>query len=505
MRSTFMGLETGKRGMFTQQTGLYTVGHNLGNENTLGFSRQRVNMKTTTPFPGIGLSSGTSPGFIGTGVTAHSIERVRDVFVDRQYRQETNNFGYWESRSKAMEQIEDVMTVTSGAGLDKTLSLFWQSLQELAKEPANLGVRRVVVERGVDTAAVFNNMHKQLTDIRSGLKNEIEMSTSAINSIFKQIADLNDQIQRIEPNGYLPNDLYDSRDLLLDELSTYLPIEVSYTKSGGNALKIAEGPVTVSIKTNGASIEVVKGKDFATMASDLTGAGVNDYFNNYTFAGTGVTGGTINHGELVQGKGKMLSLVNSYGYAVDKGVYPEMLKNLNDMAKAFADGFNAIHSAGYEFEKDGTGNTPQAGNFFAPTTGAGDIKVLDAIKNDPKKIGASNAANEEGNGKNALLLAGMQSATLTIDGTNTTLTSFYDSLIGKLGVDAEQAKRFTTTSAISAIAVEKRRASISSVSKDEEMINMIKFQQAYNASARMITTIDETLDRIINGMGRVGQ
>lgn len=500
MRSTFMGLEANKRGMFTQQSALYTVGHNISNANTLGYSRQRVNMEATTPYPGIGLNAGTTPGSIGTGVHAGSIQRIRDTFVDRQYRQEANNLGYWESRSNAISQMEDIMSEPSEYGLAQSLNEFWGSLEDLNNNPDNSAARRVVIERGIAVATSFNYLHRQVSEIQGNLKNELEVSTENINSILKQIADLNHQIQKIEPNGYMPNDLYDARDLLLDELSTFFPIEVSYTKSGGNALLIAEGPVTVSIKTNTGTIEVVNGKDHATMTSDLTGNGVEEYFNEFTFAGVGVTGGTINHGELIPGKGEMLSLIDSYGYGIDQGYYPEMLKNLDDMANAFASEFNDIHSSGYEFD-----SAIQAGEFFEITNGAADIKVLDAIINDPNKLGASSRVDEEGNGENALLLANMKFESLTIGATDTTIQNFYQSLIGKLGVDGQQANKLAFNSATLALTVENRRASISSVSLDEEMTDMIRFQQAYNASARMITAVDETLDRIINNMGRVGQ
>ena len=151
MRSTFMGLETSKRGLFTQQSALYTTGHNISNANTLGYSRQRVNMEATGGFPGVGLNAGTMPGFLGTGVQAGSIQRIRDGFVDHQYRQESNKLGYWDSKSNALSQMEDVLNEPSAYGLQKTLSEFWQSLQDLAVNPENGGARAVVVERGVSS------------------------------------------------------------------------------------------------------------------------------------------------------------------------------------------------------------------------------------------------------------------------------------------------------------------------------------------------------------------
>lgn len=504
MRSTFMGLEASKRGLFTQQSALYTTGHNISNANTLGYSRQRVNMEATLGYPGTGLNAPKTPGHIGTGVQAQSVQRIRDAFIDRQYRQESNKLGYWESRSQAITQMEDIMAEPSEFGLNESLNQFWKSLQDLSTNPENAGTRKVVVQRGIAVAESFNYMHKQLSDIQGNLKNEILVSTKDVNSILKQIASINEQIQQIEPNGYMPNDLYDTRDVLLDELSQYFPIEVEYTKSGGNSLPIAEGTVRVSIKTNGGLVEVVDGKD----AASITAVGMNDNtnfeaFTQFTVAANGNAAGgpPINYSDLEKSKGKLLSLIDSYGYTsggTTTGYYPEMLTNLDKMAKAFAEEFNKIHANGNPLP----GKTKE-NDFFEFTNGASDIKVRDIFETDPGLINASSTADEEGNGGNSLLLSNMKFNSLTdLDGA--TVQTFYQSIIGQMGVDGEQAARLQYNSATIKLTVENNRASFSSVSLDEEMTNMITFQQAYNANARMITVIDETLDKIINGMGRVG-
>lgn len=504
MGSTFMGLEASKRGLTTQQSALYTTGHNISNANTLGYSRQRVNMEATLGYPGTGLNAPKIPGHLGTGVQAQSVQRIRDQFIDRQYRQESNKLGYWESKSNAISQMEDIMAEPSEFGLNASMDLFWKSLQDLSTNPENAAARNVVVQRGIGVAESFNYIHKQISDIQGNLKNEILTSTDDVNSILKQIASLNEQIQAIEPNGYMPNDLYDARDVLLDELSQYFPIDIEYTKSGGNSLAIAEGSVKVSIKTKSGSVEVINGK----YAGELTPNGVSkndnfEPFNGFSVTGKGVAAGAINYDDMEVNKGKMLSLVDSYGHGTDstsaEGYYPEMLAKLDKLANEFAKTFNDIHKDGHPLV-----GSDDIDNFFDITNpGAAGIKVnADIIKN-PGSLAASKNLGEEGNGANAILLANMKSKIITdLDGA--TVQSFYQSMIGKLGVDGEQANRLAYNSATIKLTVENNRASASSVSLDEEMTNMIIFQQAYNASARMITVVDETLDKIINGMGRVG-
>ncbi|CAM3281406.1 flagellar hook-associated protein FlgK [Filibacter tadaridae] len=516
--STFMGLETSKRGLFTQQSALYTTGHNISNANTLGYSRQRVNMQATAGFPGTGQSVGTMPGFIGTGVEAGSIQRIRDGFVDQQYRQENNKLGYWESQTKAISQMEDVLNEPSEYGLQKSLSEFWQSLQDLAVNPENGGARSVVVQRGQAVADSFNYMHKSLTEIQTNLGKEIDVSTVQVNSILKQISELNNQIQKVEPNGYLPNDLYDARDALLDELSGYFPIETESKPSGGRALAVAEGSVTVSMKINGESVVLVEGRQAATLETNPKPL-VGEDKSNLPITGitispvSGEDSIPLGHTDLLN-SGKLKSMMNAYGTADGgaggaKGLYPDMITKINDMAKAFAEKFNEIHRGGSGLPPENESGI----NFFSPwdetnvatssTLTAGNIKVNDYILADSSRLAASTVPNEEGNGKNAKRLGEVQFDALdSLDGA--TIQTYFQGVIGQLGVDGQQAERMTFNTETLKGAVEQRRASISSVSLDEEMTNMIKFQQAYNASARMITVVDEILDKIINGMGRVG-
>lgn len=504
MGSTFMGLETSKRGLQTQQSALYTTGHNISNANTLGYSRQRVNMEATGGFPGVGLNAGTMPGFLGTGVQAGSIQRIRDGFVDQQYRGESNKLGYWDTRSKAIGQLEDIMNEPSEYGLQKSLSQFWSSLEDLAVHPENGGARKVVIERGIAVADSFNYMNKSLEELKTNTGQEIGISTKEINSIMSQIAGLNEQIASIEPNGYLPNDLYDARDVLVDKLAQFLPIETSYTKSGGNASAVAEGSVIIKIKLEGnpspEPITVVSGKDFAEMT--LNGANADGYpsgpISGFTFTGKGLAGGGPMNASDMKNTGSLKSLVNSYGSTDKTGLIPDMIAKLDKMANVFLTAFNKKHADGFEL------NSTNPGGEFFEGTGAGGIKVTDAIIQDPSKIAASSKPGEEGNGDNAKLLGKIQfDSNDDLDGA--TIQTYFQGVIGQLGVDGQQAEKMKFNSETLMISVSNRRDSISAVSLDEEMTNMIQFQQAYNASARMVTVVDETLDKIINGMGVVGR
>jgi flagellar hook-associated protein 1 len=526
MRSTFHGLEVAKRGMFTQQSALYVTGHNIANANTPGYSRQRVNFVQTEPYPPASMNRPQIPGQMGTGVTAGSVQRIRDSFLDYQYRNEANKLGYWSTRSEAIAKMEDIMNEPSEFGLGKAMTQFWEALQDLSVNPENEGARAVVRQRGVAVAESFHYLYNSLSQIRTDLGQEIKTGLLEVNSILKQISELNDQIKAIEPNGYLPNDLYDKRDALVDELSKFFHVKVEPVPSGGNALDIAEGIYEISlVNQDGSTVKIVTKDGYSKLSVDPPVDSVNDPTNPNGFvSGVKIEGSAISISPDILASGKIKSLIESYGYGSDpnnvKGYYPDMLADLDKMAYTFATMFNAQHQKGYGLN----GSTGK--NFFEMTLSgpptekgaAATIKVHNDIMTDLSNIAASSKSGESGNGINALNLTMIKDVQIMsgnakipsgdligVPITGGTVQTFYQGLIGKIGVDGQQAERMKFNAETLAMSVDKNRQSVSSVSLDEEMTNMIKFQHAYNAAARTITAIDEMLDKIINGMGIVGR
>src|SRR5699024_7175952 len=149
--------------------------------------------------------------------------------------------------SKALARMENIMNETTDRGLSKSMSLFWDSLQDLATNPTNSGAKSVVVERGVALADTFNHISKSLENVRSVLKAEIDNKVDHTNSLLKQIHNINEQIKQIEPHGYVPNDLYDDRDRLIDELSDIVNINVEYEKTSENSSGIQDGIAIIEL------------------------------------------------------------------------------------------------------------------------------------------------------------------------------------------------------------------------------------------------------------------
>ncbi|KOO37200.1 flagellar hook-associated protein FlgK [Priestia koreensis] len=547
MTSTFHGLEVAKRGMSTQQAALYTTGQNIANANTPGYSRQRVNFEQTEPYPAPSMNRPEIPGQMGTGVKAGSIQRVRENFLDLQYRDEQNKVGYWTARADAVTKMEDILNEPSDSGLANTMDKFWKSLQVLSTSPENSGARSVVLSNGKAVAETFQYLSNSLSAIQKDLSSQASVTVKEINSIAKQLGDINKQIKEIEPHGYLPNDLYDERDRLIDQLTGLVDVKVEMkpsTQPGvpSNASKMAEGIANI-ILVDGAGVEhyLVEGTkgnalSFPTVPPNSglvdvppeTGVTKMAIVNQDGTAltnedGTAASTATLDFNDKFP-SGKLRGIIESFGYSdgtTSKGLYPEALDKLDQMAYSFGQLFNAVHQTGYELN----GTDPSGKDFFS---GVGAQK--DAAKNigvnlsQGSEIAVSTEPGTAGNGSNAINLSNVKSyqlnqSTITLVGTTTTIDltamnlpikngtiqSFYEAIIGQVGVDGQQANRMLDNSDKLRQSVDERRQSVSAVSLDEEMTNMIQFQHAYNAAARNITVVDEMLDKIINGMGLVGR
>jgi flagellar hook-associated protein 1 len=529
MRSTFQGLETARRGMYTQQSALQVTGHNVANANTPGYTRQRVNFNQTEPYPAAGFNRPQIPGQVGTGVEAGSIQRIRESFLDDQYRGENNKLGYWETKAGALHKMEEIMNEPSDSGLAKTMDMFWQSVQDLAVNPKNPGARSVVRQRGIALSETFNYLSNSLSNIRQDLQNETKVTEKEVNSLIQQIDNVNKQISDVEPHGYLPNDLYDERDRLIDKLSGLVNVQVSYQQTGGNPSPIAEGRAIIALIDENKS----------PIANLVTPHGYNEMKVNYTPPGTEpyVTG--ISVGEVtfdmkdMNSPGKLRGLIEEFGIQQTDGTvtgsFPTMLAELDNLAFTFAMEFNKIHSAGMSpneinyvnasgekeptnldinFFKDGEfGNLSNANrDGFAKRMDLSD-DIYSSLDNIANADGSDPANATTGDSSVLLELADVinQDFDYGENSQKANFRNYYEVLIGGMAVDTQNADRLSENSGALRQAVDDRRMSVSAVSLDEEMTNMIQFQHAYNASARMISLQDEILDKIINGMGTGGR
>ena len=459
--SGWLGLNTALSALTASQLALDTAAHNTANANTPGYSRQRVSMVESLPYTYPAFNRSGLPGQIGTGVTVATIERVRDSFLDVQIRSQLSLQGQWQTKSDELAKVESAFPEPGGSGLGTALNSFWNAWQDLAADPTSSAARSALVGQAGTLTQQFTTAAGQLTSLVEGIDYQVGQQVSQVNTLASQIASLNGQIQRVTVAGDQPNDLADQRDLLLDKLSQIVPI---------TTVPKADGTVTVLIA--GTDLVEHGTARLMTTAPDANGHSVPTWSS-----GGSVALGTSQLGAYVSVRATLA------GYQ----------DQLNTLARGVADAVNTAQTNG----------GGQAFFTYTPGAAASTIAVSAAVVADPSLV-VTGAAGSPGDGGIAGAIADLRNAKLFGSGTQTA-SGFYANLIGTIGSDAQQANAMSTNEGLVVNQLTTRRESVSGVSLDEEATDMIRFQRAYQAAARVITIVDETLDTIINKTGLVGR
>ncbi len=452
-------LDIGKRALMTYRLAMNITGHNVANANTPGFSRQRPILTTTLPID-------FRPGQLGTGVKVDEIQRMRDQFLDLQVRGETSSVGQWEERQKFLGEVETIFNEPSESSLNNALSEFWNSWQDLANDPENMATRVSVREKGQLLCNTFHRLRSKLRRVQEDINQSIKGRVEEINSLAQRIAKLNGKIVRIEIRGENANDLRDQRDLLIDQLSKIADV---------STVELADGSVTVSIAGN-SLVERVNTVALGTSVRSSTYGTVFDVTYGKSERVLNFTDGEL--------KGLM---------DLRDEVIPQYLEDLDTLASTLITRVNSLHSAGYGLDGTTTGQ-----DFFSGSD-ASDIGIDQAIQGDVSLIAASTDGSP-GNGSNALAISDLANQ-LTMNGNSASFGDFYQSMMGGLGVLSQEASQNYTNNFLLLTQLENHRQSVSGVSLDEEMANMINYQHSFEAAARIISTVDEMMNTIINQMG----
>ncbi len=463
MPGLMSGLEVGKRALLSHQIYLQTIGHNIANVNTPGYTRQRVNIGATYP-------SDSPVGQIGTGITVQDIRHVKDLFLGDQWRQENKSLGQWQYKEKILSQIESLVNEPNDNTLADRLNGFWDAWDGLSQNPTATNREAVL---GATTLLVdsFHTLSKDLTKLRDSIDRDLGTYTSQINRLTTEIAAVNRQIATGEVDGSSANDLRDRRDLMIDELSALVDV---------NTIPADNGMVRVTI----GAMEVVDGTDSLPIDTEtINKNGVKE--NRLVWRGTNIEIKNVN-GEL---KGLLDSRDN---------IVPGYIDQLDHLAAKIIESVNALHRTGY-----GLDGSTGLDFFDSRFTDARSIRVNQDLINSPDRIGAS-GSGEPGDGTVALEIQNLRNERIMINGT-TSFNDYYDAMVGNLGVESHEAQAFAENYQILVQQIENAKQSVEGVSLDEEMANMIKFQHAYDAAARVITTMDEALDTVISRMGIVGR
>ncbi|UCF93821.1 MAG: flagellar hook-associated protein FlgK [Desulfobacterales bacterium] len=455
-------LSLGSQALLTQKKAIHVTGHNVANVNTPGYSRQRVQLETNPP-----LLMNIGP--MGSGVRATEVERVYERFLGAQISNENQSLGRWEAQKSALERVEVAFNEVGGYGLSQALGEYWEAWQDLSNNPSGQTERVVLVAKGEYVASTFNQRDADLKEAQLEIDAGIQETVAEINRLAAKIADLNQKIAETETAGHPANDHRDQRDLAVKEMAFLIDID---TFEDGN------GRVTVAV--NGGQT-LVESNRYANLSTQINAAGLRDIL------WVDGDGGTVNISSQIAG-GKLKGWLE-----VRDVVIEDYAARLNGLAQTFITEVNGLHASGF-----GLDALNPTGNDFFTGTDAADIEVNPGIVSDNNLIAASSTlAGVPGDNSNAIAIANLQHS-LTMNGNTATFGSYYHSLVSEVGHKVQEAGSYYDHQAEMMVYLDNRRESVSGVSLDEEMANLVKFQSAYDAAAKLITTADELMQTLLN-------
>jgi len=462
--SLFFGNNIALKGMMAQQAALNVTANNVANASTDGYSRQRVGLEASNPISGIVYGEQ-----LGSGVDVSDVSRIRSEFLDYQLRTQTSKLNTQTTMNDTLDNIETVFNETSSdIGLSSDLSSFWNAWQDVSVTPATSAVRTVLMESAVTLTDNIRQIYSQLSGIQDDINTQISQSVETVDSIAERINTLNGQIANSVMNGETPNDLLDSRDLLLDQLSEI-------------------GDITVTKRGETGAVDVKLG-DNTIVDQD----GVHSDIDT-----SSVTGGSL---------GALIQLGDTSGESASSVQY--YMNKLDTLAAGIAKSVNEIHFDAINLEGE-SGDENTGAEFFVSNDGeeisAANITINSAIQKDVSKIAASDEANNlTGNGDAALAIANLKTTSSLSDSvadTSTkTIDSFYQDMVTQLGSKVSETESNVDNQQTLVDNLSSKRESITGVSLDEETANMVVYQHAFSACARVISVVDEMLDTIINNM-----
>lgn len=459
-------LSIARTGLTAAQAQISTTSQNVTNAQTPGYSRQRVKLVPGYPAQ---LPQGT----FGTGVLVDGVDRMRDELIDAAFRRDSQGAAYSEERRDALQGVENILGEPSETGLASSIEQLWNAFSDLSTNPDSAAGRGVVRQRAAQVATQLNGYGNQVVDAQTVARTRLLEQANRVNALSAQVADINARIVAAEAAGNQAPDMRDQRDLKIDELASLV---------GATAYPQADGSVNINVGGD----SIVDGADFKpiriqAVPSSPTKLGVA--------LGAAPSGGGLSETMYMIG-GQMQGTLEAYNVT-----YPDALAQLDGVAAALVSSTNAIHTTGF------VGTNP-AGNFYdASRTTARTIRLDPAIAADVSLIAASGVSGQTGDNSVAIRLSQLRSTAVPINGQNSSIGEGYRTVVSSIATSVSAANGVATSARTLAAQGDVRRESIKGVSVDEEMVNLMKYQQSYAAAARLITVVDELSQTLIN-MGR---
>jgi flagellar hook-associated protein 1 FlgK len=447
MSSLNASLATALSGLMAEQGAMETTTNNIANVNTPGYSRQVPVLVTTDP---VELGNLT----FGTGVNLQSVESITDPLLETQIQQQTQAENQYNTLSSALQQTQlNFTTTTSDIGTE--ITNFFNSINQLSTDPSDLSVRQGVLTAADNLATSFNTTANNLTQQQQTLDLSVVQTVGQVNQLTSQIAQLNGQINALQNSGETAGSFIDQRQQAIDQLSSLVDVSVIPTNN------------TLTLTTSSGA-PLVSGEQSYQLTTQANAAGLHDVYSQGNDITSQITSGQL--GGTIEARDQQV---------------PAIENQLDTLAAGLANAVNGVQTAGFDLNGNaGTYlfNPPPAG-----TTGA--AAGLSVAITDPSLIAASSDGTSGSNG-NAEAMYALSNQTI-IDGQNP--TDYYSGIVSNVGNATANASAEQSASSSILQQLNDQLSSVSGVSLDEEAANMVQYQDAYQASAQVITTINDMM------------
>ena len=514
MRPTFLGFETQKRTLQVAQKSLDITGNNLSNTNTIGYTRQRVDLYAMYVSGNQSLrwcSETNNLSLTGQGVNAHGVSQMRDIYIDKRFRENSAIEAETEKTVEVLAEIEDVLDNFETDGLQYFTEQFFKAMQDYSVEkPDSTEVATLACNTAVNLCRLLNDYDTQLKQVEQTYVAELEDTVGYVNGLLDDMNLLNDRIRKEllnYPEGYGPNELYDQMNLYIDELGNYAELDVTLNTDGTYTIKMA-------------GVKVLDGEKLKTTPL------IMEEYENF--------GQAIIHFESGELLNCQSGLLKSYFNMLNgNGVYATGHQNseygiayfksaVNEFAATIANTFNSANGADEDpsramFTTDPAdvlftaGNIHVSNGWIEDPTMIGQVRTMDPLTG-LYRYGFDEVTDELGNvnlqNTNVIyLLSQFENGDVKFgnahdfQGDVYEYISFVSNRLAQT-ITYDQSRYDAAVTTVDSLL--DARDEVSGVNLDEEGINMLNYQKWYSASSRMLTTLDECLDKLINSTGRVG-
>jgi len=450
----------GQSALQSSKTALEVTAQNIANVDTPGYTKKTLVLATKQ------VSNGSA---FGNGVEVSEIKRVYDEELSKQITQQQGRSAYWQTKKEYLGTIEEIFNESDALGLNNDLNAFWNAWEKLSTDPNGYGERQEVIASATRLTEALNSRTQDLQKIMAGTEQETEEVIGQINQILQKIAESNQGIN-MSADGQVTGS-QDQLDKLVEDLSRLVNI---------NYWKTENGQVTVSIDGH----PLVDGSQSFSLTSD-----VND-------EGQIIVQKKLDDGTLIDitdrlAGGELKGLLELHNETI-----PGYMESLDKLAFNLAEKVNELHTSG--FGSDGSTGI----NFFVPlasqTGAAKDLTVNPDFENDLNLIAAS-SAEEIANNENAISMAELKQNSIIQEGSSSLrINDYYSNLQWNIGRASRDSQVNSDHQQTILQNLQSKRSMISDVALDEELVNLIKFQQTYNASAKIISMADEMISIILN-------